>query len=278
MSVRILFTIIFLGVQTLILGLYVLVTGHIPDWSELITILTIIVVISIVVGILLANPVIKFSKRVNEFYRKNRFEVLKSISKNEFVNSTNILELFMSNWEELQDLVGTEDVFSKIEELELSRERRIALFENASYPILVANDNKEIVDVNKEFMNLSAYDESKLEASKITFVLPDDNIITEIYEIAVSKNFWEGETDLLTANGEFIPVGLKVTKISAGEIDMMQFLVADLREVKQKEKALERQAKEVNKFNEVTVQRETKMVELKKEIERLSKIIKSIRG
>lgn len=69
--------------------------------------------------------------------------------------------------------------------------------------------------------------------------------------------------------GEDFPTTVLLSKVKMGDKEFLQAVVRDISEVKKAEKALNEKMLEADRLNKITIGRELKMVELKKEVARL---------
>ncbi len=219
------------------------------------------------------STVSRLAMKAKRFLLDRNYEEVDLAKKNEIKMIDEFSNYCIQRWARLDELVESGDITSRLEELELTRARRMALFESAAYPIFIMDINKKIIDVNKELAFLVSYDEGRLEGSDVQFILPDNTAIEKLLVAMTTQSFWQGETDILTANGDFIPVKLRVTKIVAENITLIQLFVDDLRELREKEKELQRQTTQIEKFDKLMVNRELHMIELKNENEKLRKLL-----
>lgn len=140
-----------------------------------------------------------------------------------------------------------------------------------------------ITDVNQSFIDLSGYKEGEVIGLKIKDIFLENRDLENIFEKLEKENFIrDRELTLIDKDKERIPVAISVSarkneqKLLFGYF----FAVSDITERKQFQEMLERRVKErtkelqmrveeLEKYHLLTVGRELRMIELKKEIETL---------
>lgn len=247
-----------------------------PIWLQLILAVGLFFCSTLISTIIETNSISKVALKAKGFLEERNYDEKELVKKNEISMLNEFSDYCIEHWAKLNELVDSGDISSKLEELELTRARRIALFESAAYPIFIMGVNKKIIDVNKELAFLVSYEEARLEGAEVRFILPDNTVIERLLSAMETQTFWQGETDILTAKGDFIPVKLRVTKIVADNVTLIQVFVDDLRELREKEKELHRQTMQIEKFDKLMVNRELRMIELKNENEKLIGRVKKI--
>ena len=149
-----------------------------------------------------------------------------------------------------------------------------------------------ITDVNQSFLELSGYKEGEVIGLKISDVFGEKRDLEELIEKCVKENFIrDGELDLLDKQKNKIPVSvaLSARKNEEGILFGYFFAVSDITErkrfqnmlekkVKERTKELQIRIEELEKYHMLTVGRELKMIELKKEIESLKEELKKYKN
>jgi len=140
-----------------------------------------------------------------------------------------------------------------------------------------------ITDVNQSLLELSGYKEGELIGLNVKDVFGEKKYLEELMEKCVRENFIrDGELILLNKQKNKIPVSvaLSARKSEEGILFGYFFAVSDITErkrfqnmlekkVKERTKELQIRIEELEKYHMLTVGRELKMIELKKEAEAL---------
>ena len=152
-------------------------------------------------------------------------------------------------------------------------------------PIAVCTVNPlgVIIDVNRRFEELTGYQSIEAIGEPFDFIFSEKAEVGEIEAEILQKPIIQGrEITLVTKQAEKIPVALSLSQRKdiegnfigyfVGLIDISSFktLQEELEnKVKERTRELQERLNELEKFHHLAVGRELKMVELKKEIERL---------
>lgn len=151
---------------------------------------------------------------------------------------------------------------------------KTVLFEKAPCPIFIVDTDGRIKSANKEFCVLAGMMEEDLWEKESTSIFPSREDTNKLISAMRRQDYWQGETDLLSTKGEFIPVKINASKVMINDVTIVQCFVTDIRDLKRREYEIEKQTKQVKKFDSLLVNREVKMIELKKEILKLNRKIK----
>lgn len=104
-------------------------------------------------------------------------------------------------------------------------------------------------------------------------IYADEKVGREVFATIMSGNTWHGEVEMFDKNKNKITVFLRAfsVKDETGKIISLVGIHTDITERKQEEMRLNSLVKDLQQFKETTIDRENKMIELKKEINKLSK-------
>jgi len=141
-------------------------------------------------------------------------------------------------------------------------------------PVCLTNPPFNIVNASKALEEKSGYKGLEIIGENLNNFLKDFEEIKK--ELAIKETLSSQEEIFLTKGKKEIPVSLsaKTRKDEKGDITGYFFAFIDLTEIKEKEKELQKKIGELEKFQKISIGRELKMAELKKEIERLEKEIR----
>jgi len=162
---------------------------------------------------------------------------------------------------------------------------------SAFLPLAVCTVNPlgVIININKAAENLSGYSSFEIMGrSTASFFLEKDEVRLIEKEIEKNESIQRKELTLVTKKRKKIPVRVFISRRKDKEKNYIGYFLAflDITEVKALQENLEKKVKErtkelqvrieeLERFHRLTVGRELKMVELKKETQRLKKEIKS---
>jgi len=128
----------------------------------------------------------------------------------------------------------------KREEVEKAQfeNRYRAIFENTSYGILLLDSQGRIIDSNEQFVLLSGYTPDLLRAYRLKEII---SLAPDLAEISVDgardDPFAYQEAALLLANGDYLPVEMNITPISAAGGTAYFVTLQDIRDRKRAETA-----------------------------------------
>jgi len=156
---------------------------------------------------------------------------------------------------------------------------------NFFLPIAVCSisPNGDIIDINRAFDELTNYKPLEIIGKSVkTLFLEEDKIDKIINESIKKKTVRSRELTLISKDKKKILVDLSVSVREDKKGNSIGYFagITDITEIKKFQESLEEQVKErtkelqdkireLEKFQKITVGRELKMIELKKEIERL---------
>ena len=152
-------------------------------------------------------------------------------------------------------------------------------------PIAVCSisPNRNIIDINRAFEELTDYKPLEIIGKSVkTLFLEEDKIDKIINESIKKKTVRSRELTLISKDKKKILVDISVSVREDKKGNSIGYFasITDITEIKKFQESLEEQVKErtkelqdkireLEKFQKITVGRELKMIELKKEIERL---------
>ena len=156
---------------------------------------------------------------------------------------------------------------------------------NFFLPIAVCSisPNRNIIDINRAFEELTDYKPLEIIGKSVkTLFLEEDKIDKIINESIKKKTVRSRELTLISKDKKKILVDISVSVREDKKGNSIGYFasITDITEIKKFQESLEEQVKErtkelqdkireLEKFNRLAVGRELKMIELKKEIERL---------
>ena len=156
---------------------------------------------------------------------------------------------------------------------------------NFFLPIAVCSisPNRNIIDINRAFEELTDYKPLEIIGKSVkTLFLEEDKIDKIINESIKKKTVRSRELTLISKDKKKILVDISVSVREDKKGNSIGYFasITDITEIKKFQESLEEQVKErtkelqnkireLEKFQKITVGRELKMIELKKEIERL---------
>ncbi|MFW6120394.1 MAG: histidine kinase N-terminal 7TM domain-containing protein [Petrotogales bacterium] len=147
--------------------------------------------------------------------------------------------------------------------------------------LLLLNKEKNIVFVNPATLDLLEYEKKELKGKKIDILAADKKSMNLFLDSTIKENVIKNyELDFRAKNGNNIPMLISGSLIK-NETDKIEGVVCiatdvtKLRKTESKLKAIYKELEEkvdaLEKFKELTVGRETRMIEMKKEIDTLLK-------
>jgi len=156
---------------------------------------------------------------------------------------------------------------------------------NFFLPIAVCSisPNRNIIDINRAFEELTNYKPLEIIGKSVkTLFLEEDKIDKIINESIKKKTVRSRELTLISKDKKKILVDISVSVREDKKGNSIGYFasITDITEIKKFQESLEEQVKErtkelqdkireLEKFQKITVGRELKMIELKKEIEKL---------
>ena len=179
------------------------------------------------------------------------------------------------NAEENTVVGSIQDITERMEILQVvmeSEEKFRTLFEQAHDAIHIANENDEILDVNVRACELFGYNREELIHMKVPDLQAPEmrgqkkkTLQGDVEKY--SNKVFEGLNQC--KDGTLVPVEISVSKISTSQGVRFFSIARDISDRKRIEQELREQIDILQRFNDVTVGRELKMIELKKEINAL---------
>jgi PAS domain S-box-containing protein len=159
-------------------------------------------------------------------------------------------------------------------------------------PFCIVNPSDMILNVNKAFCNLTEYDELEIVGEEISKVFGSREEAENLREEVLKEGLVRGkEMILLTKSGKKINISVSASlrKDRDNEIIGYFFAFSDISELKKLQRQLEQKVdertrqlsekiNELERFNQLAVGRELKMVELKREIEKLREQLEKANG
>ena len=153
-----------------------------------------------------------------------------------------------------------------------NEEKFRTLFENAQDMIFLSDVNDRILDVNKRACELTGYSRDELLKMKITDLQAQEirgqagTLLKNDYKKYGNRVI---ENIGLCKNGSKFPVEITLSRINIARGIRFIAIVRDVSEHKRIEQDLKEQFDTLNRINDITVDRELRMVDLKKEINAL---------
>ncbi len=135
-----------------------------------------------------------------------------------------------------------------------------------------------IFSISNKLKELSGYKETEIVGQDLDRLFVNKNFAKELLEQIKKEGKTNGkETILLTKDKKEIPVNISAMQRKDEEGSFIGYFLSiiDISEIKKNQNKLEKKIEELERFRKFTVGRELRMVELKKEIERLKKELKS---
>lgn len=194
-----------------------------------------------------------------------------------FENITDALILIIVLFPALHFLALEPLISKRNEELRESEERFRKIFENGQYGIILTGIDFTFLKVNPVFCRITGYTEEELLKKKFPEITHPANIRADIEAgqklMRGEISSYQTEKRYIQKGGGEVWVSLIISVIWSEDGSFKYFLgmVEDITERKRTEAERETQMKELKDMNNLMVNREMKMVELKKEIEELKK-------
>lgn len=162
------------------------------------------------------------------------------------------------------------------EKLKESEEKYSSLIETTNTGYVIIDVQGKVLDANKEYARLSGHKELKdiLGKSVVEWTakhhLEKNN---EAVKLCAKQGFIRNlQIDYADKTGKnFIPIEINATVMTLKNKPVILTLCRDITERKKAEQEIKQKSEELEKFNRLFVDRELKMVELKKKIKELEK-------
>ena len=161
-------------------------------------------------------------------------------------------------------------------ELYESAERYSNLFHSSNDGIFIHNTEGTIIEINNKALEQFGYLDSDISSLKISDLHPPEALEAskESFENILQNKHVNFEIDFKKKNGEIFSAEVSSSLFETKGKKLIQGIVRDISEQKQMSILLNNKVRELEEFYEMAVDRELKMIELKKEIE----ILKSERS
>jgi PAS domain S-box-containing protein len=187
-------------------------------------------------------------------------------------------------------VIGAIGVLRDMRELDKARAYAESLIENAPDPVFVSDLEGKIVQANEAVSELLGFRRDEvLEQSLSRFISPEETreftaALREVVERGVTRN---ARLNPRTATGEVVPTSLNASALrdAEGKVIGAIGVLRDMREYEQVLRDLEESKSELQekildleKFEEVVVGRELKMISLEKELESLQREVEKLRA
>jgi PAS domain S-box-containing protein len=184
-------------------------------------------------------------------------------------------------------VIGVIGILRDMRELGKARAYAESLIKNAPDPVFVADLEGKILQANDAVSQLLGFRQDELvEQSLLRFISPEETreftaALREVVERGVTRN---ARLNPRSATGEVIPTALNASALrdSDGKVIGAIGILRDMREYERVVRDLEKSKAELQdkildleKFEEVVVGRELKMIALEKEVENLRRQSKS---
>jgi PAS domain S-box-containing protein len=165
------------------------------------------------------------------------------------------------------------DIKHAKEKLKESEEKYRTIIENAEDQIFVLDKNYRYISANQKVASLLRTSQEKLIGMPITDFFPKEistQFIKNIQEVFDTAKIKSIEEKIIIQDKEFYnSTILNPIKDSIGNVISVMGIVRDITQQKEAEKELIKRTNDLEKFNSFAVDRELKMIDLKKEINSL---------
>jgi PAS domain S-box-containing protein len=186
-------------------------------------------------------------------------------------------------------VIGAIGVLRDMRELDKALAYSESLIENAPDPVFVSDLEGKIVQANEAVSELLGFRRDEvLEQSLSRFISPEETreftaALREVVERGVTRN---ARLNPRTATGEVIPTSLNASALrdadgkvigAIGVLRDMRAYEQVLRDLEESKSELQEKILDLEKFEEVVVGRELKMISLEKELESLQREVEKLR-
>ncbi len=147
-------------------------------------------------------------------------------------------------------------------------------------PVCYVNPAFNIIEISDSFEKLFGFNEFEIIGKNIEKLFSDQQEFKKIQEIIENKKpIFDKETDLVSKQGKEILVSLSAMfrEDEKGDIVGYFFAFLDITERKKNEQVLKQKIKELEKFAELTVNRELEIVILKENLRNAQEEIKKLK-
>lgn len=154
----------------------------------------------------------------------------------------------------------------------VSEEKHNVLFDYVGAALAVIEEDKTILKVNKMFEKLSGYSKEEIEG-KLTFLdfLPDKKKTHMIMQKNKGDGSMHHEFEFLRKNGEIRHIAMNVQIIPGTKQGVA--VLNDITEMKKTESELISKMNELEEWHKLTIDRELRMIELKRRIKELKRYL-----
>jgi PAS domain S-box-containing protein len=188
------------------------------------------------------------------------------------------------------NVIGAIGVLRDMRELDKARAYAESLIENAPDPVFVSDLEGKILQANEAVSALLGFRKDEVvEQSLSRFISPEETreftaAVREVVEKGVTRN---ARLNPRTAGGEVIPTTLNASALrdaegkvigAIGILRDMRAYEQVVRDLEQSKSELQEKILDLEKFEEVVVGRELKMIALEKELEGLRSEVEKARG
>jgi PAS domain S-box-containing protein len=187
-------------------------------------------------------------------------------------------------------VIGAIGVLRDMRELDKARAYAQSLIENAPDPVFVSDLEGKILQVNEAVSQLLGFRQDEVvEQSLSRFISPEETreftaALREVVERGVTRN---ARLNPRTATGEVIPTSLNASALrdadgnvigAIGVLRDMRAYEEVVRDLEESKTELQEKILDLEKFEEVVVGRELKMIALEKELDGLRKEVGKLRA
>jgi PAS domain S-box-containing protein len=187
-------------------------------------------------------------------------------------------------------VIGAIGVLRDMRELDKARAYAESLIENAPDPVFVSDLEGKIVQANEAVSELLGFRRDEvLEQSLSRFISPEETreftaALREVVERGVTRN---ARLNPRTATGAVVPTSLNASALrdadgkvigAIGVLRDMRAYEQVLRDLEESKSELQEKILDLEKFEEVVVGRELKMISLEKELESLQREVEKLRA
>jgi PAS domain S-box-containing protein len=187
-------------------------------------------------------------------------------------------------------VIGAIGILRDMRELDVARAYAESLIENAPDPVFVSDLEGKILQANEAVSQLLGFRKDEVvEQSLSRFISPEETreftaALREVVEHGVTRN---ARLNPRSASGEVIPTTLNASALrdtegnvigAIGILRDMRAYEEVVRDLEQSKSELQEKILDLEKFEEVVVGRELKMIALEKELESLQQEVKKLRA
>ena len=159
------------------------------------------------------------------------------------------------------------------EQLESSEKKFRAIFDNTTDGILLTDyETKKFKDANQSICRMLGYSLEELKERGVADIHPKEELVTIFHEIErqyADPNAPAADIPVLRKDGSIFYASVLGTRMNLSGREYMVAVFRDVTERKAFEEHQEKTLKDLQMFKEVTVDRENKMIGLKKEVNKL---------